>query len=291
MTNVVLFGGQNLRLHDNLCVLSSPSEEPITAALLLPPGRENDFAAAVECLEKSIKDCGGKLFKVDPGDMTTSLRLLYPDSVDDSKSTSTNTLVYTTSFIRSAGARITRKFVDEATKLGIDTRGISDELAHFDIALSHFASTRPQFEAYEGYYDDENAVPKPSMQTKMKFAAVVPSPSSGQPSPETAGSSDSTILPPSSRQLNINGLMGEDLALFLVKEYLDLGDKAFSLKYVHTNMINIPVPCILHANSLLVLHVFLYLRISFSLFTKIIFSGTQSIIRKYLRPREVMLDH
>ena len=250
MTNVVLFSGQNLRLHDNLCVLSSPSEEPITAALLLPPGRENYFAAAVECLEKSIKDCGGTLFKVDPENMTASLRLLFPNSAADSSSKSKNTLAYTTSFIRSAGARTTRKFVDEATKLGIDARGISDELTHFDIALSHFASTRPQFEAYEGYYDDENAVPKPIMQTRMKFATVSPA----------IRSSGSTVLPTSSRQLNINCLVGEDLALFLVKEYLDLGDKAFSLKYVlciHDHAIHTAYPPPAHSTCLPIIFVFI----------------------------------
>ena len=212
--HVVIFGPNNLRVHDNPCLLYN-DEKAIIPVIFSPfVGIQQEKAASN--LRNKIEQMGGSSVEIgnQSGDSVEEFALFLKSIQRDNEEI---TVTYCKSAVEPAASAISN-FIKEvaSTSSNVHCIGLWDEI--ISLNSDEVASPNLHFDEFTEQYKGYNlVVPKPVMQTSINFDEFF----------QTA------IESGKSKTLLMQSL-GEDRGLQLLKEYLTIGDKSFSFKYAST---------------------------------------------------------
>ena len=209
--HIVVFGPNNLRVHDNPCLLYN-DEKAIIPVIFSPiVGIQQD--KAVSNLRNKLEQLGGSSVEIgnQSGDAVEDFALFLRSIQRDDEEI---TVTYCNSAVEPAASAISNLMREvESTSSNVHCIGLWDEIINLD--PSEVASPNLHFDEFTEQYKGYNLiVPKPVMQASINFDE----------------SFQSTIESEKSKTLQLQSL-GEDRGLQLLKEYLIIGDKSFSFKY------------------------------------------------------------
>ena len=213
---IVIFGPNNLRVHDNPC-LTCNEGKPIIPIIYSPLGDVKQ-QKAVDSLVKNLKKIGGNALVIDSTNIDATdgfTRFLQQIQEKDEEVS----ITYCKSAVEPAASSVNRLITSAgALNAQIKCNGVWDEIislnpAEVNIPNLHFDEFTEQYKEYS------LEVPKPVMQPNVIFDQIL----TQTVTPEYFNLDTSP---------SISG--GEERGLQLLTEYLNIGDKAFSYKYAST---------------------------------------------------------
>ena len=212
---IVIFGPNNLRVHDNPCLLYNEGKPIIP--VIFSPFEGIQQQEAVSNLRIKLTQMGGSPieFSNKSGDAVEDFARFLKSIQSDSEDIVTVT--YCKAAVEPAASAISyliRQTADMSSN--VQCIGLWDEIINLnpdEVACPnlHFDEFTEQYKGYS------LVVPKPVMQPKILFEKLAT---------ESVEVEISKSVPTKS--------LGEDRGLQLLTEYLNIGDKAFSFKYAST---------------------------------------------------------
>ena len=221
-TEIVVFGPNNMRIHDNPCLLSTEGK-PIIPVVFSPQNGDSNLQLAAISLTKKLKKMGANVVELscdDKGSLNELSRFIQGLEVDSTTAGSHVSVTYCKSAVEPAASSI-RGLVDHLSyESNVKCVGLWDEIVTFsdgEITTSnlHFDDF---IEQYKPYSLD---VSKPIMQQNTIFNKKI----SSLKIESTAMEIEADNVP------TITQKCSEETALELLTEYLTIGDNAFTNKY------------------------------------------------------------
>jgi deoxyribodipyrimidine photolyase len=222
-TEIVIFGPNNMRIHDNPCLLSTEGKS-IIPVVFSPINGDRGLQLAALSLTNKLKRMGANVVELS-SDNKESLnefsQFIQGLEIDSSTAGSHVSVTYCNSAVEPAASSI-RGLVDHLSyESNVKCVGLWDEIVTFkdgEITTSnlHFDDFTEQYKPYS------LDVPKPIMQQNTKFNKKISSMKIESITMEVEN------VPITSQKCS------EETALELLTEYLSIGDSAFTNKYAST---------------------------------------------------------
>lgn len=207
----MIFGPNNMRIHDNPCLLSTDGKS-IIPVVYAQHNQDTQLQQAATSVKNKLDLMGANVVEISASDDFLSL---LKNLSDDSDETDKDiTVTYCKSAVEPAASSMNRLIVDASKDYpSVQFNGIWDEIVELD--GGEVIGPNLHFDEFvERYRPYALEVPKPVMMQKISF--------NKRYSKMTESTLDANATPLE---------CSEDEALRLLTEYLTIGDKAFSSKY------------------------------------------------------------